>query len=214
MSMKHPQMRQCASPRGQGQRPTVSTPASPTVPRTCFTTVAGGPARRSASTSLIAVAATVLALAGAQALALPTAVAAQTAAQATTPTTPTTPSSPTADEPAYVDAAEAAARSWLQKLDAGDYRGTWDSAAAPFRKAITRDKWEADVGAVRKAVGALQERNNRGARFTRSLPGAPDGDYVLIQNDTRFQNKSAAIETVTMAREADGVWRLAGYFVR
>lgn len=144
----------------------------------------------------------------------PAAQAAQPQAQAATPAAVATPSSPTADEPAYVAAAEVAAKTWLQKLDDGDYRGTWDTAAASFRKAITRDKWDADVGAVRKAVGALQVRNNRGARFTRSLPGAPDGDYVLIQNDTRFQHKAAAIETVTMAREADGVWRLAGYFVR
>ena len=121
---------------------------------------------------------------------------------------------PTADEPAYVAAGEAASRSWLAKLDAGEYGATWDAAAAPFRKAITRNKWEADVGSVRKALGPLQERSNRGARFTRSLPGAPDGDYVLLQNDARFQNKAAAIETVTMSREADGVWRVVGYFIR
>ena len=121
---------------------------------------------------------------------------------------------PTADEPAYVAAGEAASRSWLAKLDAGDYGATWDAAAAAFRKAITRNKWEADVGSVRKALGPLQERSSRGVRFTRSLPGAPDGDYVLLQNDARFQNKAAAIESITMSREADGVWRVVGYFIR
>ncbi len=159
-------------------------------------------------------AATMLMLTGLLGFFAPAAHAAQPQVQAAPPAAVATPSSPTADEPAYVAAAEVAAKTWLQKLDDGDYRGTWDTAAASFRKAITRDKWDADVGAVRKAVGALQVRNNRGARFTRSLPGAPDGDYVLIQNDTRFQHKAAAMETVTMAREADGVWRLAGYFVR
>ena len=140
-------------------------------------------------------------------------------AQAPSQPQPATPAqaplaAPTAGEPADVAAGEAASRSWLAKLDAGDYGGTWDAAAAPFRKAITRNKWEADVGSVRKALGPLQERSNRGARFTRSLPGAPDGDYVLLQNDARFQNKAAAIESITMSREADGVWRVVGYFIR
>ena len=181
----------------------------------------GRGASRTVKTSVAATAATaataaskMLMLTGLLGFFAPAAQAAQPQAQAATPAAVATPSSPTADEPAYVAAAEVAAKTWLQKLDDGDYRGTWDTAAASFRKAITRDKWDADVGAVRKAVGTLQVRNNRGARFTRSLPGAPDGDYVLIQNDTRFQHKAAAMETVTMAREADGVWRLAGYFVR
>lgn len=181
----------------------------------------GRGASRTVKTSVAATAATaataaskMLMLTGLLGFFAPAAHAAQPQVQAAPPAAVATPSSPTADEPAYVAAAEVAAKTWLQKLDDGDYRGTWDTAAASFRKAITRDKWDADVGAVRKAVGALQVRNNRGARFTRSLPGAPDGDYVLIQNDTRFQHKAAAMETVTMAREADGVWRLAGYFVR
>lgn len=129
-------------------------------------------------------------------------------------TSPPASTAPSAQDPALVKAAETAARAWLDKLDAGNYRDTWETAAAPFRKAITADDWSTKVDTVRKATGPLQDRLHRSARYTRTLPGAPDGDYVLIQNDTRFQQKGAAIETVTMMREADGVWRLAGYFIR
>ena len=52
------------------------------------------------------------------------------------------------------------------------------------------------------------------ARFTRSLPGAPPASYVLIQNSVSFEKRPAGIETVTMVREEDGNWRLAGYFIR
>jgi uncharacterized protein DUF4019 len=49
---------------------------------------------------------------------------------------------------------------------------------------------------------------------SKTMPGAPDGDYVLLQFNTTFERKAAAVETVTMVREADGVWRVVGYFVR
>jgi hypothetical protein len=44
--------------------------------------------------------------------------------------------------------------------------------------------------------------------------GAPDGEYVVIQYDTKFDNKAAAVETVTVARGKDGVWRVAGYYIK
>lgn len=135
---------------------------------------------------------------------------AQAQAQAPAPA----PSAPTADEPALVTAGEGAARNWLAKLDAGDYHATWDMAGAPFQKAITSADWEARIAPLRKSMGPMKERNVRDARFTRSMPGAPDGDYVLVQYDTRFENKAAAIETVTALRAADGAWRVVGYFIR
>jgi len=46
------------------------------------------------------------------------------------------------------------------------------------------------------------------------VPGAPDGKYVIIQFETSFENKASAVETVTPMQDADGVWRVAGYFVK
>jgi hypothetical protein len=46
------------------------------------------------------------------------------------------------------------------------------------------------------------------------LPGAPDGEYVVIHFHTVFANKADAIETVTPMRGRDGRWRVSGYFVR
>jgi hypothetical protein len=37
-----------------------------------------------------------------------------------------------------------------------------------------------------------------------TLPGAPDGEYVVFQFNTSFEQKSAAVETVTAIREKDG----------
>jgi hypothetical protein len=46
-----------------------------------------------------------------------------------------------------------------------------------------------------------------------SLPGAPDGSYVVIELSTSFEKKAEAIETVTPMLE-EGVWRVSGYFIR
>ena len=53
----------------------------------------------------------------------------------------------------------------------------------------------------------------RGTTPSTTLPGAPDGEYVVFQFDTAFQNKAMAVETVTFVRDADGLWRAVGYFV-
>lgn len=49
--------------------------------------------------------------------------------------------------------------------------------------------------------------------FATSLPGAPDGDYVVLQFATKFENNTKAIETVTPMLN-EGHWRVSGYYVR
>ena len=119
-----------------------------------------------------------------------------------------------ADEAAHIAAAQAAARGWLARLDADDAGACWDQSSAAFRKAVTRDKWISDLKTLRDTVGPVRQRDAGDARFTRSLPGAPPASYVLIQNSVSFEKRPAGIETVTMVREEDGNWRLAGYFIR
>jgi hypothetical protein len=45
------------------------------------------------------------------------------------------------------------------------------------------------------------------------MPGAPDGDYVVMQFDTRLANKHAAVETVTFLQEKQDAWKAAGYYI-
>jgi hypothetical protein len=47
-----------------------------------------------------------------------------------------------------------------------------------------------------------------------TLPGAPDGESVVIQYDTQFEHKAHAVETVVPMRERDGSWKVSGYFVK
>ncbi|TNF70536.1 MAG: DUF4019 domain-containing protein [Acidobacteria bacterium] len=107
-----------------------------------------------------------------------------------------------------------AAESWLALVDAGDYAKSWDAAAAYFRGAITKEKWEQTLEGVRPPFGNVLSRKVKNTQYATSLPGAPDGEYVVIQFETSFAHKSDAVETVTPMKDEDGKWRVSGYFIR
>lgn len=111
-------------------------------------------------------------------------------------------------------AAEAAAETWLGLVDSGNYAQSWNTAARYFQAAVPQSQWEARVSAVRTPLGALKSRHLTSARFERSLPGAPDGEYVVIQYSTSFERKAEAIETLTPMKDPDGQWRVSGYYIR
>jgi hypothetical protein len=68
--------------------------------------------------------------------------------------------------------------------------------------------------AARSPLGQLKSREVSSASFSRTLPGAPDGEYVVFQFSTSFENKASAIETVTAMKDQDETWRVAGYYIK
>ena len=110
--------------------------------------------------------------------------------------------------------AEAAALKWLALVDNGQYGDSWNQASEVFRKAISREQWEQAVQQVRTPLGKLVSRKLTSATYTTKLPGAPEGEYVVLQFSTGYENKKEAIETITPMLEKDGVWRVSGYFVK
>jgi Fe2+ transport system protein B len=112
------------------------------------------------------------------------------------------------------EAAIAAAQQWLALIDAGNYAKSWQESAELFRNAISKGQWEQSLNAVRQPLGELISRKVKSAIYTTSLPGAPDGEYVVIQFETSFVNKQSAIETVTPMSEKSGGWRVSGYFIK
>ena len=111
-------------------------------------------------------------------------------------------------------AAQAAAEAWLAKIDAGSYGESWKDASAYFEGAVKEDAWTASLDGARKPLGKLVSRKLDSAHASKELPGAPDGNYVVLQFDTSFENKKAAVETVTFVEEKDGQWKAAGYLIK
>lgn len=106
-----------------------------------------------------------------------------------------------------------AALKWLAVVDESDYARSLQESAAYFKGAIKKDQWEQAMRGVREPLGKVITRTLKSAEHRTSLPGAPDGDYVVIRFETAFENKQAAIETVTPMLEKDGSWRVAGYYI-
>jgi hypothetical protein len=111
-------------------------------------------------------------------------------------------------------AAAAAAKEWLVLVDSRHYGQSWKQAAEYFRAAVTREEWRDSLMAVRTPLGQVRSREFHDAAYKTSLPGAPDGEYIVIQFKTSFENKESAVETVTPMLEKDGRWRVSGYFIR
>ena len=110
--------------------------------------------------------------------------------------------------------ATSAAQTWLAEIDNGEYGPSWQKASVFFQNALTEEKWKAALEAVRKPLGDLVSRKLKSAKATAELPGAPAGQYVVMQFETSFANKKSAIETVTFMLEKDGQWKAAGYFIK
>ena len=110
--------------------------------------------------------------------------------------------------------ATAAAETWLSHVDTGDYARSWREASAYFQGAITEQAWVALLNGVRTPLGQLLSRQLTQVQHTTSMQGAPDGDYVVMQFDTRFEHKQAAVETVTFLQEKKGEWKAAGYYIK
>lgn len=107
-----------------------------------------------------------------------------------------------------------AANRWLALADADDAAATWDQAAPSLRAAVPKAGWSGALKQVRQTFGAVKSRKVASSEFKRSLPGAPDGEYVVIQYDTQFEHKAHAVETVVPMRDQDGSWKVSGYFVK
>lgn len=111
-------------------------------------------------------------------------------------------------------AIQSAARAWLVFIDRGDARGAWDAAGKKFQSALTPELWATELGKQQGEYGKPVERTVGPTRFQSSIPGMPDGEYAQILFRTRFAGKSNSSEQLTLEREADGRWRVIGYFPR
>lgn len=119
-----------------------------------------------------------------------------------------------AQEKEAIHAATPVAEQWLGLVDKGLYNESWDMAAAYFKGAITQVDWQKMMEAHRLPLGKMVSRTLKSSSYQTSLPGAPDGHYVVFHYQTVFQNKATAAETVIPMKDKIGLWRIAGYYIK
>lgn len=113
-----------------------------------------------------------------------------------------------------ITSAVSAAESWLSIVDSGKYLQSWDSAAQFFKDKEPDNQWETTLRQVREPLGQVTSREVGNVQVLTYIPGAPRGEYVVIQFKTVFSKKGESVETVTPMLEPDGTWRVSGYYIK
>jgi hypothetical protein len=113
--------------------------------------------------------------------------------------------------PVEVQAADA---KWLALVDSDQYKQSWEDASPVFQAFVSEAKWEGAMDAAKPPLGKTLSRKFQKATPTRTIPGVPDGTYLVVEYESKFENKFIATETVITSLDKDGVWRVAGYFIR
>ena len=125
-----------------------------------------------------------------------------------------TPSADAPEENVGKEQARQANDRWLALVDGARWSDSWKQASTAFRAAVPEAKWMSGIAGVRDPLGRVQRRDLASAVFSTHLPGVADGQYVLTQYRTSFEHKAQAVETVVAQRDADGTWRISGYYLQ
>jgi hypothetical protein len=103
---------------------------------------------------------------------------------------------------------------WLRLVDGGQYGESWEAASAGLKGAVAKTQWEKAMTDNRAPLGKMAMRTLASSAYSKTLPGAPDGEYVVTLYTTQFEHKESAQETVISVLEKDGQWRVAGYYFK
>ena len=83
--------------------------------------------------------------------------------------------------------AQKASDAWLSMVDEGKYAESWQNTSSYFKNAVDENQWEKALNSVRRPLGDILSRKVISQKYTKTLPGAPDGDYVVIQYKSSFR---------------------------
>ena len=119
-----------------------------------------------------------------------------------------------ADKNEKEKAAVAVADKWLNLVDSGKYLESWREANEYFRNSVKQDQWALIVQPVRKNLGKLISRKLKAKIYKNASTGEPQGQYIIVQYETSFQNKNLVIEEVVAMLEKNGRWKVSGYHLR
>ena len=118
------------------------------------------------------------------------------------------------DNQKAVDEAVSAAEEWLALVDNEKYGESWDEAAEYFKTAVSRDQWIQSIRNARKPHGKILSRVLVSGEYKTTLPGVPEGEYVLIKFKASFEKRISLTESITPQLDKEGKWRVSGYYFR
>jgi hypothetical protein len=110
-----------------------------------------------------------------------------------------------------------AAMRFIKAIEQGQHDVLWDAASASIRRAMGREAFVALMAQRHGALGRGRSRRWAAVRVDQpsQRPRWQPGTYAVLEFSVMFGETGAPHrETVTLRREDEGVWRLAGYAVK
>lgn len=103
---------------------------------------------------------------------------------------------------------------FLMQIDNGQFDECWSGASPVFQANISRQEWVRKMTCLRPLMGNLTQRTLKSAEPRTSIPGAPDGSYLIVLMQSVFEHKEKAIETIILRWDEVSRWTVSGYFIR
>ena len=111
------------------------------------------------------------------------------------------------------DYASLIAREWLEIVDAGYYMQSYQLSDDAFKAVLSAPQWEDALTKIRLPLGEVVWRSEIEQKKLESVPGWPNGEYITIDFNTKFEHTNAIVETITLSKSS-GEWLPVGYFIR
>jgi hypothetical protein len=110
-------------------------------------------------------------------------------------------------------AAQRQALGFLGYLDHGRYADSYSYTGLLLRNQLDREAFASKVEQARANAGAIQSRELIDAGYTTSVPGAPQGQYVVLHYHSSFVKRPDTVETLTLVL-SKGYWRIDGWYIK
>jgi len=111
------------------------------------------------------------------------------------------------------DMATAVAMEFLQLIDADKYAESWQMSAGLMKERVTEKDWGEKLTKARTLSGPLVERKEKDSSYSTTAVDSPDGEYISLIFESRFQRAESVDEYITLMLD-DGHWKVAGYFLQ
>lgn len=112
--------------------------------------------------------------------------------------------------PSTEEQAVASANDFVKLVDASQFDKAYDAFSSFGQKAVSKEQFVAMMKGVQDKIGTQTSRKLKSKQFSHQLPGAPKGDYWVIDYETNFSKKGPSVERVTSMLEGK-TWKVGGY---
>jgi hypothetical protein len=112
------------------------------------------------------------------------------------------------------DLLDSQANRYLELLDQGQYEEAWQKMSILFMTLNDQQQWQGQQQTIRATYGPLSSRQLSRISYRQSYHLSPDGQYVIVQHNSVYQNKAKTVETVVFDCRNDHECSIREYIIK